>query len=509
MSSNSEALGSPGPAKHVVPPGAAALGRRALHGLMWMLAQNVAARACSVLSQLALAALLSPADFGVIGLAYTVTSIVAVLTNLGIEDVVLQRRRGMRFWTGPAFWMSVGLAMAAALVVVALSPFAAALYRAPQLVGILGVLALAMPLGSFSVVPGMMMRARMRFGVLAAYGTVEMIAQAALTVGFAWAGFGAYSFVLPAPILAVARTVMWWRLAGPGTGLRPHLKRWKHVVGNTAALSVTRIVVACINQGDYVVLGVMASQHVVGAYYFGFRLAAQPLWMLAGNLSGVLFPMLVQLKSDPERQRSAALKASTMLSYCVMPVALLQAAVAQPFVSSLFGDKWTMSIPVIQLLSVGLALDSVSWVAQALLNARGEYKRVMRAVLIQAPVFFALVTIGAALDQGVGVAWAVCVFYATTQPLFVYRAYRTVGIKLSQVAMIYLKPSALAACAVGLGAAVSLLPVVRDLPLARVFVIGLVGTVVYAGLVGRFAPDIWQEVRDRLFKALRRTVPAN
>jgi PST family polysaccharide transporter len=485
-------------------PNAATLGRRALHGLVWMLAQNVAARACSLVSQLVLASLLLPAEFGLIGLTYTVTSVAATLTNIGIEDVLMQRQRALRLWTGAAFWIILGLASLAGLLVVAASPLAAAAYKAPELVGLLAVAALAMPINALASVPGMIMRSRMQFGTLAAYGTLEMFAQSLLTVIFAWAGLGAYSFVIPAPILAVARALVFWRLANSGVSLRPMRKRWKYVVNNTAAVFLTRIIVTFINQGDYIVLGLIATQDVVGGYYFGFRLAAQPLWILAGNFSGVIFPALAQLKGDPKRQGDAALKASNLLSFCVMPLAMLQAAAAAPLVISLFGDKWLTSVPIIQLLSIGLAFDAVSWIAGSLLNARGEFVAGLRYMMIQAPLFFLLVTIGAKLDQAIGVAWAVCAFYAISQPIYVWAAYRRLGIGARAVAMIYLRPTAYAGVAVGLGLLASMPPWFDAHQLLRVLVIGVVGTGLYAVLVRWLAAEVWGELRDRAIGALRR-----
>ncbi len=469
-----------------------------------MLAQNVAARAFSLASQLVLASLLRPADFGLIGLTYTVTSIAATLTNIGIEDVLMQRQRGLRLWTGAAFWIIFGLASLAGLLVAAVSPVAAAAYKAPELVGLLAVTALAMPVNALAAVPGMIMRSRMQFGVLALYGTLEMAAQSLLTIILAWAGFGAYSFVIPAPVLAVARAVIWWRLANTGVKLRPERRRWKYVVNNTAATFLTRIIIAFINQGDYIVLGLVASQDAVGGYYFGFRLAAQPLWILAGNLSGVIFPALAQLKGDSKRQGDAALKASNLLSFCVMPLAMLQAAAAGPLVGSLFGDKWATSIPIIQLLSIGLAFDAVSWVAGSLLNARGEFMAGLRYSLIQGPTFFLLAWIGARFGQAIGVAWAVCVFYAVSQPVYVWAAYRRLGVGAREVAMIYLRPTAYAGVAVGLGLLASMLPWLDGHQLVRVLVIGVVGIALYAALVRWLAHEIWSELRDRAVGALRR-----
>lgn len=475
---------------------------------MWMLAQNLVARVSSMFSQLVLAALLQPADFGVISLTYTVTSVAAILTSVGLDDVILQRKRALRLWLGPAFWISLSLGMAAGVLVIALSPVAAAVYKAPDMVGLLAILAVAMPIGSLGSVPGMILRARMQFGVLAIYATVEMIAQVLMTVALAWRGFGAYSFVLPGPVLSAVRTAVMWRLAAFKPDLRPKRRRWRYVVGNTTITFVNRILISFINQGDYMVLGLTGSQATVGIYYFGFRLAAQPLWTLAGNFSGVLYPALVQMKSDPERQNRAVLDSSTLLSFCVMPVALIQSAVAEPLISRYFDPRWAASIPVIQLLSIGLAFDAISWVAGALLSARGEFKAGLRYVIIQFPIFFVLVAIGAVLDQAVGVAWAVCVFYAIIQPVYAYCVYKRIGLTAWQVALMHLQPAAYAAVSVGVGLAISMVPLLSDLPLLRAVVIGSVGLALYAVLVRWQAPKTWSALRDRIIAAFRRPTVA-
>jgi len=495
------------PAPGIVAPGFVSLGRRALHGLIWMLAQNLVARACSVLSQLVLAALLQPADFGIIGLTYTVTNIAAALTNVGLDDVVLQRERGLRLWIGPAFWISLGLGSAAGLLVLAISPVAAAIYKAPDMIGLLAILALTMPIGALGTVPAMVLRARMQFGALAIYGTFETVGQVLMTVAFAWYGFGAYSFVLPGPIVSALRAAVFWRLTVSKADLRPQRARWKYVIGNTTVTFANRLLISFINQGSYIVLGLIGSQASVGVYYFGFRLAAQPLFTLAGNFTNVLYPALVQMKFDPERQNRAVLNASTLLSFCVMPVSLIQSAVAEPLITRFFDQRWAAAIPIIQLLSIGLAFDAISWVAGTLLGARGEFRAGLRYVALQLPVFFVLVTVGAVLDQAVGVAWGVCAYYAVIQPLYAFHVFRRIGLTAWQVTLLHVEPAVYAAAAVGVGLVVSALPFLAGLPLLRAAAISAIGFPLYAALVRWRAPEVWDTLRDRMGAALRR-VPA-
>jgi O-antigen/teichoic acid export membrane protein len=488
--------------------GSPSLGRRALHGLAWTLGQSVVSRATGLLSQMVLAALLHPEDFGIIGIAYSVSAIASTLLNVGVDDVVLQRQRALRLWAGPALWISASLASFAGFMLLLAAPLAAIIFKMPELVGILAVLALSMPLGAGATVPTIVLRSRMQFGVLSTYGAVETVAQAILTVVLAWRGFGAYSFVLPAPIFALVRSVVLWRFAA--FRMRYEVKRryWRYLIGNTAANFTNRVLLTLMGQGDYVILGLVASQAVVGSYYFGFRLAAQPLWILAGNIGGVLLPALVQLKAEPERQGQAACLAATLLMFLVMPAALLEAAAAAPFVHLLFGERWNASIPTIQLLSLALALDAPSWLAGALLAARGEFTAGLRYLLMQAPVFFVLVGVGAVLGEANGVAIGILLYNAVTQPSFVYLVYRRVGVSLRQVAAIYLRPGSYAAVAVGIGLALSLLTPVAGSPLARILIIGIATLVIYTLSIRLLAPDIWDDLLRRLTRAVRRQASA-
>jgi O-antigen/teichoic acid export membrane protein len=453
-------------------------GRRALRGVIWMVGQNVVGRVSGLLTQLGLAILLTPADFGVIGLTYTVTGIVSTLMNVGIDDVLLRRREALRLWVGPATWISFGLALFAGALVAIISPLAADIYKAPMITGLLLVSAVTMPIGALSSVPMMILRARMRFGTIALCGTLETVIQAILTLGFAWLGFGAYSFVLPPPILWAVKAMVLWRLTPIRISrLRFQFPRWKYLLGNTGFTFLTRSLIAILSQGDYVVLGLMSTPQVVGVYYFGFRLAAQPLSMLAGSLSGILYPTLAQFKSDPARQGRVAVRAATLLFFCLVPVAFMQAATTAPLVLSFFGTKWAASIPIIQMLSIAIAIDAVSWLAGTL---------------------FA----GALLDQAVGVACGVCIFYAT-KPAFVYLAFRRIGVTPREIAAVYLKPISLSLPAIGVSWAISQVSTFDGRPLTQILVVLLLGTTFYIGLLRRFAPDIWQELSSRLVGGLR------
>lgn len=484
--------------------------------MLWLFGQSVVSRAVQAGAQIALAWFLAPADFGLVGLAYTITAIVGGLFSLGFEDVLLQRHRGLRLWTGTVFWLSLAAGCLGGLALLMAAPLGAALYGQPSLVGLVAIIALAAPIGSLATIPSALLRASLDFRLLASVSLGEAVCTSALSIAFAAWGFGAYAFVLPVPLVAAGRLFVLWRAARARTateGVRWDL-RWPRrprrsgrlLPAASAALGTT-LLTTIVAQGGYVVLGLAVSDAVaVGLYFFAFKLAVQPLRMLAGSFSGVLFPTLVQYRNDPRRQRDAALHVSQMLSIVVMPLCFLQAALAGPLLEVFFPSRWQGAVPIIQLLSLGLAFDASSWAAGAFLQARGEFKRGFVYSLVAAPLFIAFVSVGALVHGALGVAAAVALFYVLGAPLYCYAVFRRVGATgWREIALIYLGPALLSAAAAAVALAVA--SVLWRAPVFLLCATPVLALAVYLPLVRLVCPEPYRRMREQVF-ALRRARPA-
>lgn len=481
------------------------LGRSTLVGTGWLIAQNLGTRVIGFGSQIFLAKFLTPADFGNLGLALTVTTVATVIANFGVDDVLLQRQKTLRFWASAGFVASLVLGILSFILVAVAAPFAAALYHAPVLRSLLPLMALAMPLTALSTVPTAQIRADLNFRFLATYATAEFLLLQFLTIGLALLGCGVYSFALPIPLVAGLRALVFWLRAGARLG--PIRARQLKMMGaNSAAVFGTKVLTAAVGQGDRFVLGLWASKTVVGAYFFAFRLAVQPIQMLAGNLTNVLFPVLSQLRNDAARQREAALNASQVLAFAVMPYSFLQAAIARPLLSLVFGEKWQAAIPLVELLSIGLAFDAVSWVAGALLQARGQFRQSFLYSCYFFPVFFAMVSFGAWSWSGIGVATAVTIFYVMFAPVYSYLVFRRMGMSLRNVMSIYVRPVILAAASAMFAVLVS--QIVTSSDLVKTICIAMFGSLLYLGLMWLFARAVFRQLAARLLAVLPRQLKA-
>ncbi len=468
--------------------------------------QSGGARVIGFAAQVLLARLLTPLDFGEIALVVSVSAVMATLVGFGVEDVVLSRARQFQVWVTPAFWASVAFSVLGALALLGAAPLVARFYRSSQLLGLLGILALSLPISALCSVPSAYLRANLRFRFLAVYATVELLVVQALTLWLAWRGFGAYSFVIPAPLGAAVRAAVLWYVARPPQKRR--LRWWplRVLLRNGSTVFGQKLVTSLRENGDYLLLGLVARKSEVGLYFMAFKLAAAPIYTLVGSMYSVLFPALAQLRAEPERQRAAALSASRALALAVIPLSFLQAAISGSLLRVFFNEKWAGAAAMLSVLTIGLAFDAIPCVAGALLTANGRFGAQWKWSVASIPFFFLFIGVGCKFGAGLGVALGVALFFLVSAPSFSYYALRFSGCTLRDVAGIYLPPTLCSVGAVGFASLVARLPQVQGRDLAMIAVIGVLSLVTYALAVRWLSPAATREALAKLSLMLGRAV---
>ena len=119
-----------------------------------------------------------------------------------------------------------------------LVPIAAWAYGWPELIGLIAILAARQlpDIQALQIVPKAQLQMQMRFARGLARAGGQPVDQMVLTIGGAYAGFGAYSFVAPVPITALVVAAATWMLARPPIGWRLAPRRWRYGFGKEAQL---------------------------------------------------------------------------------------------------------------------------------------------------------------------------------------------------------------------------------------------------------------------------------
>jgi O-antigen/teichoic acid export membrane protein len=491
----------------------AALGKRTARGFFWLMVQTVGTKTVNIGSQIALAWLLAPEHFDLIALVYTITMLLGLLRDAGMRDVLVHRHHSFGRWAGAAFWLSLTTGVLVGLLTVASIPLALALYKEPELTGLLLVSAIGAPINTLGTVSDALLRSQMRFRVLAMIGLGVFTGTSLMTVALAALGFGAYSWVIPQPILWLVRSIVLWWVAKPNFSLKPRFRRWKYLIGDNLKLIAADFAIVGTLQGDRAVLGAMFPATVMaGIYFFAINLTAQSVRLFVQNLTRVLFPALSKLQDDPRRQGRAFLRATSLLALIGVPLCLVQMPLADPLIRLLFQPKWHDAIIVIQLLSVGMVGRLMMAPSRGMFMAQGRFGILLTMSVINAVTFIAMVIIGAWIGGEahglIGVAAAASAGMFLYGPVQIYVAAKPTGGTCLDVWKTYALPLAASALAVaaswlgsrGVSAGVrTLITSGAWLPrLCEVMSVLVLMASTYIAIIAVLAPNDLREVKSRL-----------
>ena len=271
------------------------------------------------------------------------------------------------------------------------------------------------------------LRIDLRFRALAIIGTSGVFATALLSVGFAatrliWPHSpvgGAMSLVLPRPIVSMGLMVASFVCSGARLKMRPQFRRWSFVLRDSRYFFFTTFFNTILMQGDYMLAGLFFDTKRVGAYYFAYNLSTQSLQLVNSSASGVLLPSFAKLDREPERQHAAFMRVCSILLIVGAIGCLVQGIMGGALLHLVYKSKWNESIPLFQILTIGMIFLLPGQTGTNLMLAQGRFRRVMAWSGTIAVLFLFSVAMGASTGTTKGIAVGVALFFTVCGPLCV------------------------------------------------------------------------------------------
>lgn len=486
---------APTPQQGAGDPGERSLGRTAARGVSWLLLQSMAGKLSGVVGNLVLGWLLVPEAFGLVGMAFSVSIFVSLVSQAGLREVLTQRHRKPHLWVTPGFWLSVITGLTGMALLLGAAPLIAKIYGEPELVGLLSVLAFTTLMHNLGVAADAQLHAQLRFGLLGSFGVINVVGKTLLTIALAFMGFGAYSIVLPGLVFAtISALVFWWHApVRPTWSLQS--SRWRYLIGSSVFVFGATGLYTLMTQSGSIFLGLFQTTAAVGLFYFAFALALQPLMILGHAVRRVLLPTLARLNGNPVRQALALQRSTRLLMLAVIPLAWFQIPLARDFMHAVFPERWAPAAVVLQMLSIAIPLRTLGWTGGAALQAQARFKTQFKlsvvAVLGSMGVASATAFAGPVWSVALGFSAFVMILEPATYAL---ATKRPAGESLRPFVM------PLFVGALATGACWGVAELVRPLhptPWLPMIAGGVSGCASYALLIRALMPETWGELIDQ------------
>ena len=362
-------------------------------------------------SMIVMARLLSPTDFGIVGMVMACTGFLELFRDMGLSVAAIQRASVTRAQTSMLFWVNLAAGWVLAALCAATAPLLVSFYHEPRLFWPAMALGTGFIFNGAAVQHRAMLARDMRFGALAVIDFVSVVFSIAVGITMAvahlryWAIVGMYVSIPIVGLLGVWLVGRWVPVAPHrGAGIRSLLR-----YGST--LTLQNIISYLSLNGDKVLLGRFWGAEALGIYGRAYQLMSLPTQNLICTIGQVAVPALSRVQHDPERLRSYFLKGYSLLLSLAMPITLACALFAKDIIFIFLGPKWSEAVPLFRLLAPTILTMGLVSPLNWLLLAVGQPGRTVRIALVTTPVVVAGYAVGLpAGPNGVAAGFSVATF---------------------------------------------------------------------------------------------------
>lgn len=304
----------------------------------------------AILKVLLLARILSPVDFGLMGIAATALSTIESVTITGVDLNLVRKRESISEYIDTAWTISIVRGIILALLLFVVSDYIAAFFHSPESLGLLRAIGLVFVLRGFTNSYIVYFTKRLEIKKQIALNAAEILADVIISIIFSLIYRNAWALVFGFLAAAAVRAGASFLLHSE----RPRLcfDRRKIVELSRFGKFVwgTNVAVFAGNKLDSIVIGKLLEAGSLGLYQMALKLT-EPLSKEIGSvMAQVLFPAYSSMQDDHARLQGAYLRTAKITFSIFLPLTLFFVFYSQHVIPLLLGEKWLATIPIVQLL---------------------------------------------------------------------------------------------------------------------------------------------------------------
>jgi PST family polysaccharide transporter len=471
------------------------LRQKSIKGLFWSAAQSWGGQVVTLVVFTVLARLLQPSAFGLVAMANVFVAFTKIFIDQGFAMAIIQRRDLEDEHLSTAFWTNVAIGIALTGLGVAAAPFVAGIFDEPRLVPIVRWISIVFMISSLSAVQQAILKRNFEFRSLAIRSLVAVVVSGVVGVTMALRGYGVWSLVVQQVVNGVVQVALLWRVSTwrPKTTFsRKHFVDLFSYGANIVGINIAEF----LNRNtDKFLIGYALGPVALGYYAVAYKLLQTLSHLFTSVTSQVVFSSFSALQTNVARMRNAFYSATKLTSVITFPMFAGFAVIAPYFIVLAFGEQWSASVPVVQVLMLAGVLESIFLFNGNVMLAMGKPSWRLKLNLLNAGVnvIFFLVAVQWGI-VAVAAAYVLRAYLLSPLPLILVR--KLIGIRYRTYLANILVPAA--ASIVMVVAVYYASPVIAShvTVLMTVALSVLLGVAVYFATAATLSPSLIGAVRN-------------
>ena len=326
------------------------LKQKTLNGLVWSFVDNFSTHCITFVVGIILARLLSPEEFGLIGMITIFIAVSTSVINSGFSQALIRKKDCTQTDYSTVFYFNLIAGVIFFSILYIAAPFISRFFDEPQLNSLVKVLAVVLIVDSLTIIQRTILTKRIDFKLQTKISMIASVISGAIAIVMAFRGFGVWSLVVrQISQRAINSLLLWfWNRWKPSFVFS--LDSFRELFSFGSKLLISGLIDTIYRNIYYLVIGKYFSAAELGFYTRAENFKNLPSENLNGVIGRVSYPVLASIQDDIPRLKSNYQKLIRSTMFITFVLMLGMAAVAEPMIITLIGEKWRPSIIYLQML---------------------------------------------------------------------------------------------------------------------------------------------------------------
>ena len=333
------------------------LSNRAVSGVAWVAVQKYSTMLIQFVSGIILARLLTPYDYGCIGMLAIFMSLSEAFIDGGFGSALIQKKNPTQEDYSTIFWWNLFMAIILYSTLFICAPFIAEFYNNPVLSRVLRTQGIVLFILAFNIVQQNQLRKRLDFKVLSMVSVITSVISLIVTVFLAYKGFGVWALVVQNLLFSLIPALIFWFYVKWRPMIVFSSKSFHELFKFGLYMFLTHVINRLGQHIQGLLIGKLYNPSTLGYYSKANSTESLASTSISQVMTQVTYPLYAEIQDDRIKLIGIIKKLTSLIAFVSFPLLFILFLIAKPLFVLLYSDVWLDSVPYFQVLCfAGLAV---------------------------------------------------------------------------------------------------------------------------------------------------------
>ena len=341
-------------------------------GLFWGGVSNGIQQLLNLLFGIFLARLLTPADYGMVGMLTIFSLIASSIQESGFTTALANKKDIKQEDYNAVFWFSILTSICIYTILFFCAPLIAKFFGQPELTSLARFSFLGFVISSTGIAQNAYMFRNLMVKQKAQSTTIGLVVSGIAGITLAYNGFSYWGIAAQSIIYIATTMTCYWFFSPWRPNLRLNFNPLKSMILFSCKILATNIFNHLNNNIFSIILGKFYSEKEVGYYNQANKWNQMGYSLVSGMINSVAQPVLAQVSEDKDRQLRVFSKMMRFTAFISFPIMLGLSLVAPELITITITEKWMKSAQILQLLCISGAFIPITSLCSYLIVSKGK-----------------------------------------------------------------------------------------------------------------------------------------